>query len=142
MQGVAKDKIKEIMSPCRGRANSVSLMALLILAVIVIYFYAQRPFGYTISGTRDEAKRVGKMSNLSYLIAAGLVYYSLKLKFLKYTVVWFDDGSILRKDHVFDNMLIAIFKIVLVVLAIFVMSVVSSLLLLYLTIQGLKRNFV
>lgn len=131
---------KKVLSSARKSAAWAVVFAIFFLALIPLYIYADRPYGWMESRHRTEAKVLGGIRKWGMALAGGLAGGALAMDFLPDTIVKWSDGSTTREADA-GNILIVFIKIAMLVAAFFVFVAVSTVLVVYSTIQGLRRNY-
>lgn len=134
--GVAKATLAEDKSTKRW-AWAVTFF---FMFLIPLYIYADRPYGWMESRHRTEAKVLGGIRKWAFAIAGGLAGGALAMDFLPDTIVKWSDGSTTREGDP-TNIIIIGMKIFMYIAAIVILAVVSTVIMLYATIQGLRRNY-
>ncbi len=116
------------------------LWTLFFILLCPLYIFAERPYGYTISRHRTEAKVLGGIKKVAFALAGGLFTTGLFMNATEeYRVKW-SDGSVTREDDGLWAVRLGI-KAGLMILALIIFCVTSSILVIYSTITGLKRNY-
>ncbi len=128
------------LSASRSAHRFVLLWNLFFLFLIPVYIFAERPYGYNISRYRAEAETLGGIKKMAYGLAAFLSGTALAMNFLPDTIYKWSDGRTTRESDPM-NMIIMAIKIGLLIAAVVVITVVSCFIVLYSTIQGLRRNY-
>ena len=122
----------------KAAAFSYVLMVFFLL-LIPLYIIANHSWGYVITRTREEQETLDKIKKWGYRIAAGLFGAAAAMEATtEYRVHW-SDGSTSRESE--TNWFIVALKVALLVAALVVIAVVSTGIMLYSTIVGLKRNY-
>ena len=119
------------------------IFAFVFILLIPLYIYANHSYGYMLTKYREESAILNKIKEFGYSAFIGLLGASLVMKFLPETIVttYYSDGSTsTRSESNPTNMFIAMMKIALLIAAFVVLAVVSTGILIYSTVVGLKRN--
>ena len=119
------------------------LFAFIFVMLIPLYIYANHSYGYMLTKYREESKLLNKIKEFGFGAFVGLLGASLAMKFLPEMVVttYYSDGRIgTRRESNPADMFIAMMKIALIIAAFVVLAVVSTGILIYSTVVGLKRN--
>lgn len=135
----ALEEVNDDSSDASSDAFWKGLYYWLFLLCIPLYVVAERPYGYTISRYRAEAKVLGGIRKVSYALAGGLLSLAGSIHFVEIVTKW-SDGSETRSDDGSGPVRLGI-KLLLVVAAVAVFAIVSSFVLVYCTIMGLIRNY-
>lgn len=140
---VKKAALKEVKADASD-ANSTKRWAwgftFFFMFLIPLYIYADRPYGWMESRHRTEAKVLGGIRKWAFAIAGGLAGGALAMDFLPDTIVKWSDGSTTTEGNA-GNIAILAIKIFMYIAAIVILAVVSTVIMLYSTIQGLRRNY-
>lgn len=107
-----------------------------LVLLIPLYIFAERPFGYTITRHRTEAKVLGGIRKFSYILATG----AAAISFIPATYVKWSDGTTTAEGDG-CNILILGIKLCLYAMAAVMICAVSCFLMTYSTIVGLCRNY-
>ena len=122
----------------KAAAFSYVLMVFFLL-LIPLYIIANHSWGYVITRTREEQETLDKIKKWGFRIAAGLFGAAAAMEATtEYRVHW-SDGS--KSTEYETNWFIVALKVALLVAALVVIAVVSTGIMLYSTIVGLKRNY-
>ncbi|MBR0310154.1 MAG: hypothetical protein IJQ97_04650 [Paludibacteraceae bacterium] len=136
----AKDSYKTLSA---AAAFSWVIM-IFFLMLIPVYIFANHSWGYIITKYREESELLEKIKQFGYKAAIGLFGASLAMQFIPESTVttYYSDGSTsTRTDSNPMNMMIAAIKIGLLIAAIAIVALVSTGIMIYSTIVGLKRNY-
>lgn len=131
---------KESLSEAQSTKRWAWGFTFFFMFLIPLYIYADRPYGWMESRHRTEAKVLGGIRKWAFAIAGGLAGGALAMDFLPDTIVKWSDGSTTREADAGNIAIIAI-KIFMYIAAIVILAVVSTVIMLYSTIQGLRRNY-
>ena len=122
----------------KAAAFSYVLMIFFLL-LIPLYIFANHSWGYVITRTREESELLDKIKRWGYSAAAGLFGAAAAMQATtEYRVHW-SDGS--KSTEYETNWFIVALKVALLVAALIIVAVVSTGIMIYSTIVGLKRNY-
>lgn len=141
-KGVKEMALKEVAAEAdeaKSSARWIWFWNMFFLILIPVYIFAERPYGYTISRYRTEAKVLGGIKKGGLALAGGLVGLAGSIGFVNVVTKW-SDGSTTSEDDGTGAARIGL-KIGLLLAALVVICVVSCFLMLYSTIMGLMRNY-
>ena len=125
-------------SASKAAAFSYCLMIFFLL-LIPLYIFANHSWGYVITRTRAEQELLDKIKRWGYSIAAGLFGAAAAMEATtEYRVHW-SDGSTTHESE--TNWGIVAIKVMLLIAALAIVAVVSTGIMIYSTIVGLKRNY-
>ena len=146
LKDAKKDAYKDAKAFYRA-ASTWSLIAwifaLVFILLIPLYIFANYSYGYMLTKYREESELLNKIKQFGYSAFFGLLGASLAMKFLPETIVttYYSNGSTsTRRESNPADMFIAMVKIALIIAAFVVLAVVSTGIMIYSTIVGLKRN--
>lgn len=140
LQKLALKDAKETIKSDKKKLRRVRSWNLFFLLLIPLYIYAERPYGYNISRYRAEARTLGGIRKFFYGLAAVMAGSALAMEYLPDTIVKWSDGSTTRESDP-TNFVIFAMKIGLYIAAVAVICITACILMLYLTVQGLRRNY-
>lgn len=135
----ALEQVKAEADEAKGSARWIWFWNMFFLILIPVYIFAERPYGYTISRYRTEAKVLGGIKKGGLALAGGLVGLAGSIGFVNVVTKW-SDGSTTSEDDGTGAARIGL-KIGLLIAALAVVCIVSCFLMLYSTIMGLMRNY-
>jgi hypothetical protein len=121
----------------KGSHRSIYFWTAFFILLTPLYIFAERPFGYSLSRYRTEAKALRGIKKLSLILAGGLASMAAALQITETVTTW-SDGS---KTTDSDAIPIVAFKIGLLIAAVVVICITSMFLMVYSTITGLIRNY-
>lgn len=124
----------------RSSARKTWFWMMFFIILIPVYIFAQRPYGYTITRTRLESRVLGGIQKVLFAIAGGMAAGALAMEYEPDTVVKWSDGSTTRESNSANAGIVAI-KLMLYAAALAIFCITSSVLMIYLTVQGLRRNY-
>jgi hypothetical protein len=136
---MALDEVEGFLNSAKSSSRWIYFWNLFFLILIPVYIFAERPYGYSISKYRTEAKVLKGIKKGGLALAGALVAWAGSIGFVEVITKW-SDGSTTREDDGTGGVRIGL-KIGLLVAALFVVCVVSCFLMLYSTITGLIRNY-
>ena len=137
-KAAVKQQKKWYREASKAAAFSYILMIFFLL-LIPLYIIANHSWGYVITRTREEQETLDKIKKWGFRIAAGLFGAAAAMEATtEYRVHW-SDGS--KSTEYETNWFIVALKVALLVAALVVIAVVSTGIMLYSTIVGLKRNY-
>ena len=114
-------------------------MKIFFLLLIPLYIFANHSWGYVITRTREESELLDKIKRWGYSVAAGLFGAAAAMQATtEYRVHW-SDGSTTHESE--TNWAIVAIKVMLLIAALAVIAIVSTGIMIYSTIVGLKRNY-
>ena len=120
------------------------IFAAIFILLIPLYIFATHAWGYNITKYREENEKLDKIKKWGFSVAAGLFGAAAAMDYLPDTKVttYYSDGSTSShtEGNAFNYIILAI-KIGLLILAIAIIAAVSTGILIYSTIVGLKRNY-
>ena len=120
--------------------RAVRAWNIFFIILIPVYIFAERPYGYTITRTRAESDTLKGISKWSYALSAMLFGSAKSISWIQ-TEIKHSDGTTERTEDAGTNAPVVIMKAALYIAAFAVVCIVSCLLMLYMTIQGLRRNY-
>lgn len=138
IRAMALDELQVSLDTASSSAGKFRFWNIFFIVLIPFYIVAERPYGYSISRYRVEAKVVGGIRMLAFRLASFLAGDMFAGRKADAKVKEENDTS--RKSVPF-NILLAILRIILLVVALAVVCVISCLLMLYMTVAGLYRNY-
>ncbi len=136
----AIDRHEDRVSATKSSYRFAILWTIFFILLCPLYIFAERPYGYTISRHRTEAKVLGGIKKVAFALAGGLFTTGLFMKGSQEVHVKWSDGSRTVEDDGTWPIRMGI-KLGLMLLAVIVFCVTSSVLVIYSTITGLKRNY-
>lgn len=125
----------------KGEKRSVLKWNIFFILLIPLYIFAERPYGYSISRHRAEAEKLGGLTMLAYSISSMLMVYSRSIKDAPDIITKYSNGKVVREYDIAGNQMVAARKIILYIIAFAIICIISCLIMLYSTIQGLRRNY-
>lgn len=137
-KAAVKEKKASARSASRSAAFAYCLMVFFIL-LIPVYIFANHSWGYVITRTREEAALLEKIKQWGFGIAAGLFGAAAAMEATQQYRVHWSDGSKTTETEV--NWFVVAIKVALLIAALVIVAVVSTGIMIYSTIAGLKRNY-
>lgn len=141
IQKAALEDAKTSLSRYKGEKRSVLIWNIFFILLIPLYIFAERPYGYSISRHRAEAEKLGGLTMLAYSISGMLIIYSRSIKDAPDIITKYSNGKVVREYDIAGNQMVAARKIILYIIAFALICITSCLIMLYSTIQGLRRNY-
>ena len=148
LKDAKKEAVKEakdyLRSAAKAAAFSYGLMIFFIL-LIPVYIFANYSWGYVITRHREESRILGLIRKWGFAIAAGLFGAAAAMEYLpgvKVTTFYSNGSSSSHTEENGGNYIILAMKVMLMIAALAVIAVVSSGIMIYSTIVGLKRNYI
>ncbi len=138
-QDAAVERHEDLLSARKSEYRFAVIWTIFFILLCPLYIFAERPYGYTISRNRTEARVLGGIKKVAFALAGGLVGMSASIGFVDVVTKW-SDGTTTREDDGTGPARMLI-KIGLLVAALIIFCVTSSILVIYSTIVGLKRNY-
>lgn len=133
------ENIEARIDEVQGSANKMLFWYIFFIVMIPLYIIAERPYGYTISRYRTEAKMLSGIKKIAKFISGGLLGASSALYFTDVVTTW-SSGRVTREDNGTGPAILAM-KVALFVAAVAVICLTSCVLMTYSTIMGLYRNY-
>ena len=137
---MALDEYGSWVKSAKAEKRAVRAWNIFFIILIPVYIFAERPYGYTITRTRAESSTLRGISKFTYALSAMMMGSAASISWIQ-TVRKYSDG---RTESTFDagtNAHVMIMKACLYIAAFALVCVVSCILMLYMTIQGLRRNY-
>lgn len=140
VQKMALDKYGAWLDGDKAERRAVRAWNIFFIILIPVYIFSQRQYGYNITRYRAEAGTLKGISKWSYAVSALLAGSAASIPYIE-TIITHRNGMTERTVDAGTNAPYVIMKVVLYVAAFAVVCVISCLLMLYMTIQGLRRNY-
>lgn len=124
----------------KAEKRAVRAWNIFFIILIPVYIFAERPYGYTITRTRAESSTLRGISKFTYALSAMMMGSAASISWIQ-TVRKYSDG---RTESTYDagtNAPVMIMKACLYIAAFALVCIVSCILMLYMTVQGLRRNY-
>lgn len=137
-KAAVKQQTRWYRSASKAAAFSYCLMIFFLL-LIPLYIFANHSWGYVITRTREEQEMLDKIKKWGYSIAAGLFGAAAAMEATEHYRVHWSDGSTTHETE--TNWAVVVIKVMLLIAALAIVAVVSTGIMLYSTIVGLKRNY-
>ena len=137
-KAAVKQQTRWYRSASKAAAFSYCLMIFFLL-LIPLYIFANHSWGYVITRTREEQEMLDKIKKWGYSIAAGLFGAAAAMEATEHYRVHWSDGSTTHETE--TNWAVVVIKVMLLIAALAIVAIVSTGIMLYSTIVGLKRNY-
>lgn len=137
---MALDEYGSWVKSAKAEKRAVRAWNIFFIILIPVYIFAERPYGYTMTRTRAESSTLRGISKFTYALSAMMMSSAASISWIL-TVRKYSDG---RTESTLDagtNAHVMIMKACLYIAAFALVCVVSCILMLYMTIQGLRRNY-
>lgn len=137
---MALDEYGSWLKSSKAEKRAVRAWNIFFIILIPVYIFAERPYGYTMTRTRAESSTLRGISKFTYALSAMMMSSAASISWIQ-TVRKYSDG---RTESTLDagtNAHVMIMKACLYIAAFALVCVVSCILMLYMTIQGLRRNY-
>ena len=137
---MALDEYGSWVKSAKAEKRAVRAWNIFFIILIPVYIFAERPYGYTMTRTRAESSTLRGISKFTYALSAMMMSSAASISWIQ-TVRKYSDG---RTESTLDagtNAHVMIMKACLYIAAFALVCVVSCILMLYMTIQGLRRNY-
>ncbi len=138
---LAIEEADDFLKRSNREAGRIFRWSLFFMILIPLYIFAERPYGYTITRLRLESKILGGIQKLMFALAAGAFTGAAALEYAPDIIVKWSDGSRTREADTAGNMSIMTIKLMFYALAIILFCGTSCFMMIYLTFQGLRRNY-
>ncbi len=136
---MAVEEQEEYVDAMSSSSTFSTILKWFFILLIPVYIFADRPYGYTMSRHRTEAKVLGGLRKVGMWLSAGLFGAGASIGFVDVVTKW-SDGSTTREDDGTGPARLAI-KIGLFIAAVIVFCATSCIIVIYTTIVGLIRNY-
>jgi hypothetical protein len=138
------DEYKDILRGASVNAFFVWAGLIIMILMVPLYIMASHQYGYIINKYQKEAGVIEKIKKAGFAVAAALFGAGLAMQFFPSITVktYYSNGS--TTTHTEEdptNFLILGLKILLFIAAVAVVCIVSCVLVAYLTVTGLYRNY-
>ena len=140
IQKMALDEYGSWLKSSKADKRAVRAWNIFFILLIPVYIFSQRPYGYTITRTRAESSTLKGISKWTYAVSAMLAGSALSIPYID-TIIKYRDGRVERTSDAGTNAPVVALKVALYIAAFALVCIVSCLLMLYMTIQGLRRNY-
>ena len=137
-KAAVKQQKRWYRSASKAAAFSYCLMIFFLL-LIPLYIFANHSWGYVITRTREESELLDKIKRWGYSIAAGLFGAAAAMEATEHYRVHWSDGSTTHETE--TNWAVVAIKVMLLIAALAIVAIVSTGIMIYSTIVGLKRNY-
>ena len=132
---MALDEYGSWVKSAKAEKRAVRAWNIFFIILIPVYIFAERPYGYTMTRTRAESSTLRGISKFTYALSAMLAGSAASISWIQ-TVRKYSDGHTERSYDAGTNAPVIIMKACL-----YIACIVSCILMLYMTIQGLRRNY-
>ena len=137
---MALDEYGSWVKSAKAEKRAVRAWNIFFIILIPVYIFAERPYGYTITRTRAESSTLKGISKFTYAMSAMMMGSAASIGWIR-TVTKYSDGRTESSYDAGTNAPVMIMKAGLYIAAFALICVVSCILMLYMTIQGLRRNY-
>ena len=137
---MALDEYGSWVKSAKAEKRAVRAWNIFFIILIPVYIFAERPYGYTITRTRAESSTLRGISKFTYALSAMMLGSAASISWIQ-TVRKYSDGHTERSYDAGTNAPVMIMKACLYIAAFALVCIVSCILMLYMTIQGLRRNY-
>ena len=137
---MALDEYGSWVKSAKAEKRAVRAWNIFFIILIPVYIFAERPYGYTMTRTRAESSTLRGISKFTYALSAMMLGSAASISWIQ-TVRKYSDG---RTESTYDagtNAPVMIMKACLYIAAFALVCIVSCILMLYMTVQGLRRNY-
>ncbi len=141
VQKHAKEYAKAQYKNARASNRFAFFFTAFFVLLIPVYIFSQRPYGYSVTRLRFESKTVGRIQKFFFALAGGMASLSAIIPDAPVTVTKWSDGSTTREQNGALSAALSAIKIMLLGGALLIFCGVSFILMVYLTVQGLRRNY-
>ena len=137
---MALDEYGSWVKSAKAEKRAVRTWNIFFIILIPVYIFAERPYGYTITRTRAESSTLRGISKFTYALSAMMLGSAASISWIQ-TVRKYSDGRTERTYDAGTNAPVVIMKACLYIAAFALVCIVSCILMLYMTVQGLRRNY-
>lgn len=137
---MALDEYGSWVKSAKAEKRAVRAWNIFFIILIPVYIFAERPYGYTMTRTRAESSTLRGISKFTYTLSAMMLGSAASIGWIR-TVTKYSDGRTESSYDAGTNAPVMIMKAGLYIAAFALICVVSCILMLYMTIQGLRRNY-
>lgn len=137
---MALDEYGSWLKSSKAEKRAVRAWNIFFIILIPVYIFAERPYGYTMTRTRAESSTLRGISKFTYTLSAMMLGSAASISWIQ-TVRKYSDGHTERSYDAGTNAPVIIMKACLYIAAFALVCIVSCILMLYMTIQGLRRNY-
>ena len=147
LKDAKKDAYKDAKAAYRAASVATFIawiFGIIFILLIPLYIFANHSWGYVITKHREESELLDKIKTWGYSIAAGLFGAAAAMEYLpgyKVTTYYSNGTTSTHHEENGANYIILAIKIGLLILALVIVAIVSTGILIYSTIVGLKRNY-
>lgn len=115
-------------------------LAIIFIVLIPVYMFAERPYGYALSKRRKKLESMNifqkKIMGFFHAFTSG----TITLELLPEKVIKRGEGDA-RKELNLKNVLVLIFRFILLIITLALICILSCLLIIYKTVAGLRSNY-
>lgn len=140
IQEMALDEYGVWVKGSKSERRAVRAWNIFFILLIPVYIFSQRPYGYTLTRYRVESETLKGISKWTYAVSGMLVGSAMAIPYID-TIIKYRNGTTERTQDAGTNAPVIMMKAALYIAAFALVCIVSCLLMLYLTIQGLRRNY-
>ena len=137
---MALDEYGSWVKSAKAEKRAVRAWNIFFIILIPVYIFAERPYGYTMTRTRAESSTLRGISKFTYTLSAMMLGSAASISWIQ-TVRKYSDGRTERTYDAGTNAPVVIMKACLYIAAFALVCIVSCILMLYMTVQGLRRNY-
>lgn len=115
-----------------------------VIILIPAYIYYSHQYGYNITRHRTEAKVLGGIQKVGFAIASFFLGTGLAMSLLpdvEVTTVYSDGSRTKHTESNSGNYIILVLKAILIFIGLIVFAFVSVLIMTYVTVMAIKRNY-
>ena len=138
-----KEKKSRVQTATKAAAFSYVIMIFFLL-LIPAYIIANYAWGYNITKYREESALLNKIQKWGVALGGGMIGAAAAMEYLpdtKVTTHYSDGSSESHTESNGGNMIIAGIKLCLLVIGLAIIAIVSTVIMIYSTIQGFRRNY-
>lgn len=122
------------------------ILLIYVFAIIPVYIYANHSWGYNITRFREEHKMLEKIRRTTYVFAASMVGAAFvelaNMEPDKEIIIHWSDGTTTKRTELSDSGFAQLaMAAIFILIATIVIGLVSTLIMTYSSIVGLKRNY-
>lgn len=137
---MALDRYGAWLEGDKADRRAVRAWNIFFIILIPVYIFAERPRGYNITRYRAEAGTLKGISKWTYAVSALLAGSAASIPYIQ-TITKYRSGRTESSYDAGTNAPVMIMKAALYIAAFALVCVVSCILMLYMTVQGLRRNY-
>lgn len=137
---MALDRYGAWLEGDKADRRAVRAWNIFFIILIPVYIFAERPRGYNITRYRAESGTLKGISKWTYAVSALLAGSAASIPYIQ-TITKYRSGRTESSYDAGTNAPVMIMKAALYIAAFALVCVVSCILMLYMTVQGLRRNY-